>query len=413
MKQRLFVVISFVFLGILCIHLIVGRKKVITVDNVQGPIAFPASRKDRDHLSTQNETMKTAHSKTTKEHTTTHVQTTTIQPNPICIAKQKNIVFLKVHKCGSSTVANILQRYTYNNHLNPLLPDKDTTEQSYWVLNRLKEQYMSQIIPIPEGESYNTMFVHSVHDHDIFKRLFPNNSYYVAILRDPVERFISYTFYYQLVAQMKEDFPQSKHNPYIFSKALLKKPFPYGVLGPSYDLGFRPWGKVNETVVDRFIDNIDKDYDFVMIMEYFDESLVYLRHKLCWDIKDILYIKKNVNYEKKGYALSQKDRQLIKAIQPVDVPLYDYFYKQFWNILKSQHVSFFEEVYNFKQILSGVADYCNFGRKLKPEGLFAKTQWHDAFNVTSEDCNQMKWTEGHAIAMLAKKARDKYKNSKI
>lgn len=54
----------------------------------------------------------------------------------------------------------------------------------------------------------------------------------------------------------------------------------------------------NDTMEDRekvqeTINELDMQLDFVMITEYFDESLVMLQNIMCWSMDDVVYLKKN------------------------------------------------------------------------------------------------------------------------
>ena len=40
---------------------------------------------------------------------------------------------------------------------------------------------------------------------------------------------------------------------------------------------------------------VKREMDFVLITEYMDESLVLLKRKWCWDVKDILYLPAKVS----------------------------------------------------------------------------------------------------------------------
>lgn len=43
-----------------------------------------------------------------------------------------------------------------------------------------------------------------------------------------------------------------------------------------------------------FVAEMEKVFSLVMISEYFDESLVLLRHLLSWDLENIVYVKLNM-----------------------------------------------------------------------------------------------------------------------
>ncbi|XP_055954364.1 ras-related protein rapA-like, partial [Patella vulgata] len=55
-----------------------------------------------------------------------------------------------------------------------------------------------------------------------------------------------------------------------------------------------------KSFMSNYLDIIKNDFSLVLIMEYFDESLVLMRRLFCWELKDIIYLKLNVN--KRGTA---------------------------------------------------------------------------------------------------------------
>lgn len=72
---------------------------------------------------------------------------------------------------------------------------------------------------------------------------------------------------------------------------------------------------------------MDGEFGFVMIMEYFDELMVFLKKLMRWLFKDIVYEKVNVgNYLIEFYSDFIKD--IYKKWSFVDYLLYDYFRKK-------------------------------------------------------------------------------------
>ncbi len=59
---------------------------------------------------------------------------------------------------------------------------------------------------------------------------------------------------------------------------------------PSYLLGDEQ--KRAKALVNQWIQEIENDFEFILILEDFDRSLVLFVLKFCWDIRDVAYIKK-------------------------------------------------------------------------------------------------------------------------
>ena len=46
-------------------------------------------------------------------------------------------------------------------------------------------------------------------------------------------------------------------------------------------------------MIKKHINDLAEKMNLVLIMEYFDESLVLLKRELCWDLDDVVYFKLN------------------------------------------------------------------------------------------------------------------------
>ena len=104
----------------------------------------------------------------------------------------KNILYLKTHKTGGSTVTNILNRFGESRDLNFVLPKIGHnrldwpfkfTENSYYPLN---------------GTVPNILCNHARFNHDVMSDIMPSDSFYVTILRHPVAQFESAFSYLKL-----------------------------------------------------------------------------------------------------------------------------------------------------------------------------------------------------------------------
>ena len=87
--------------------------------------------------------------------------------------------------------------------------------------------------------------------------------------------------------------------------------------------------------VSQWLAEIERDFDLVLIMEYFDYSLALLALELCWPLEDLANlmtnVAKHVVVEKKMYY-----EELIGVINYPDYMLYDHFNQTFWR--KIDHV---------------------------------------------------------------------------
>lgn len=63
--------------------------------------------------------------------------------------------------------------------------------------------------------------------------------------------------------------------------------------GQIFDLGLQHKYYNDPLVIKKHIEDLAEKINLVLIMEYFDESLVLLKRELCWDLDDVIYFKLN------------------------------------------------------------------------------------------------------------------------
>nr|KAG5709712.1 hypothetical protein BaRGS_027737 [Batillaria attramentaria] len=317
-----------------------------------------------------------------------NVQPTTCSP-------RHHVLFLKVHKTGSSTVANILQRYGFTRHLNFVLPRRRLHSASYNYLNTPAQRLTTdKIIPPPKGQHYDILWNHATYDGPFFHEIMPQDTVYISILREPLQQFQSAFEYYGISARsylypilhrnvsnpLSEFLRQPYHNQTLLSYVRNKQ---------AQDFGMKMKHVINERLRHQYIHQLDEDFHLVMITEYFDESLVLLKRLLCWDIKDILYIPKNKNARKKKRVFTDEDRANHKKYSAADYDLYNFFLRKFEHVLKSQGIDFRAEVGFFKDLLQKLQFACP-----KYGGMtVSSSPWNEEFEITKQDCLLMMKSE--------------------
>lgn len=252
----------------------------------------------------------------------------------------KNIVFLKTHKCGSSTVQNILLRYgddhnltfalpTYGNYLgNPRLFNRRMIPS----LNYIKSKF---------GKVYNIFTHHTRFSYHEIKAVMPSNSVFITIIRDPVSLFESLFCYYDLKniysgLSLKDLSDILYSNSPNSAKINFNKRF-YGRIGRnqmSFDLGLDSYYFENLKVIKHFIKKLDNYFNLVMISERMDESLILLRHMLCWPIHNVIVFKHNVRYRSdidnsSTIEFDEFVKSKFRLFNRADQMLYNHFYKKF------------------------------------------------------------------------------------
>ena len=102
----------------------------------------------------------------------------------------KNVIFLKTHKTGSSTIINIMQRFAHRNNLTVALPDKN--HFLGWP-NLFHESY---VFEHTKNKTYNIICNHAIfHRERMLKIMKSNETKIVTIVRDPLYQFESAAVY--------------------------------------------------------------------------------------------------------------------------------------------------------------------------------------------------------------------------
>ena len=347
---------------------------------------------------------------------------TSSKPTERCM-KQFNVGFLKVHKTGSTTVMNIFVRFAIQHGLNIVLPKK-TTGVGFNYLGYWKTVARDNIVPLPINETYNILCNHVVYNKSAFRSIMPNDTKYVGILREPVSHFksaISYFGFYNALLK----YNKTKHLNITGSvlTEFLNNPEKFKVSGiryvhnkMAYDLGLQSHKFTDDKFIQTYIKELNKDYELMLLMEEFDESLVLMKRHLCWDIKDILYVPLNIRKAKKYIPFTKADSNRLKVWNKADFELYNMFKKVFIEKKLAQGADFEAEVEFYRRVRKQVEEYCYKLRNSPintPPIYFVKiSKFSDAFQVTKRDCKLMMEPELSMMKRLIDDAWRTYNSSK-
>jgi len=125
-----------------------------------------------------------------------------------------------------------------------------------------------------------------------------------------------------------------------------------------YDLGLDFRYYQDKKAVLDYINFLQKEFDLVMVMEYFDESVVLLKRLMCWDWDDVVFIKHNERQNKDKRTLSPLLQENIKRWNAADFLLYDHFNKTFWKKIANEGPSFYEDLALFRRRRKEVFALC-------------------------------------------------------
>ncbi|XP_047497908.1 galactosylceramide sulfotransferase-like [Penaeus chinensis] len=234
------------------------------------------------------------------------------------------VFFLKTHKCGSSTLQHLFLRYGKKHNLSFALPGSSNYLGSPGLFSpsmippRLRTQ---------DGR-FDMFLVHTRFHQGNAEKVMREGAAWVTMLREPASHFQSLWNFYGLQKHLKMNLSELLELPYAKAndKRRLHK---FGLNMQMFDLGFDPTQVPSEDDLRAEFDRLNRRFDLVMILERFDESLVLLKHLLCWTTDDIAYLKINELGNRAKYNFTAEDKARVRALSTLDNALYDYFSKRF------------------------------------------------------------------------------------
>ncbi|KAF2982121.1 hypothetical protein EK904_010781 [Melospiza melodia maxima] len=229
-----------------------------------------------------------------------------VPPTP-CRAKT-NVMFLKTHKTASSTVLNIMFRFAERHNLTVALPANKLVHLGY------PSTFMARFVEGFEtiGQNYNIMCNHLRNPIPLLESSYIYYKDYVPAFRSSkdVNEFLeSPTRYYQ----------PADHRRNIYARNIMW-----------FDFGYDNNANDDANYTQAVLEQIEHNFHLILIADYFDESMVLLKHTLCWDLDDVIYFKLNSRSQDTVQTLTPESEEQIKAWCSLDWKLYLHFNQSFW-----------------------------------------------------------------------------------
>uniref|UniRef100_A0A8C1WJN3 Galactose-3-O-sulfotransferase 2 n=1 Tax=Cyprinus carpio TaxID=7962 RepID=A0A8C1WJN3_CYPCA len=257
--------------------------------------------------------------------------------NTVTCQPKNHIVFLKTHKTASSTILNILYRYGESHNLTFALP-----------LNMHSQLFYPAFFAAHFVEGVRTRSVKEFHilcNHMRFnsqevRKVMPKDTFYFSILRNPVAMMESLFVYYKAipafhaVKSLEEFLIQGGRS---YNASVPNNHYARNIL--TFDFGLDNTAPESDTELDRrsaeIIAAMERDFSLILISEYFDESLVLLKHALCWSLDDVSSFRLNSRSERSRRPLSTETAERVKEWNSLDWRLYQHFNDTFWKRIDS------------------------------------------------------------------------------
>jgi galactosylceramide sulfotransferase/galactose-3-O-sulfotransferase 3 len=328
-------------------------------------------------------------------------------PIRTCRRPVDNITFLKVHKCASSSLANILVRYGLRKDLNFALPKLDNGHIGW--PNSFQPTH---VLNIQENQPINILAYHIVYNMENVAKVMPKGTKIVGILREPWTQFKSTMNFFKELRQIKFttrdtvkeflDNPQKYEKRLFFGfsgKRLGYKSVTHNFLSSEMGLPESYFG--DEGKIREYIHFLDEHVDLVMLREYYSQSVVLMRRLLCWDLSDVITMpinSKRYRLDHQEAALKEKHKKWSTA----DYILYDYFNTTFHKKVQAEGPGFIYEVKQFDKLNAEVERYCIEQKSFSPM-ILAPSKWNAAIQITRETCKMLKIIPYYMTGMIKKK----------
>lgn len=344
-------------------------------------------------------------------------------------SRKRNVLFLKTHKTGGSTITNILNRYGESRELTFVLPRMGENRLDWpWFFH--KESFF----PL-NGSEPNILCNHARYHQGNMRAVMPNDTIYVTILRNPVDQFESSFSYMTLdkilgmenstnpIDEFFKD-PDGVLVNYVLTQDLRINSDRLKLIrnGMFYDLGLESKDFENVTKIGNMIKQLENQFHLVMLTEYFEESVVLLKRLLCWDLDDVVYfsLKQRTVAWKQNISIPLKRK--IEKWSAADVALYKHFNNTFWTILSNLGQNFKDEVEELRVKNTEMTELC-LRKELHQSAELIQTAETKQFKVrydiphaARELCSRMTWDEikylKHLREIQIQRIARKYKEEK-
>ena len=200
------------------------------------------------------------------------------------------------------------------------------------------------------------------------KVLYPEPKFF-TILRDPIDRFESQFFYDNFDQYFNSTKQENPLVSFLSTRIITGwnisvKPeheqiVPLFTNGMLLDLtGAVLDENSTKEHIQSLVMQVERNFDFVMLMEYFDEGLVYIRKLFGWKLLDLVYVKRKVRKERHEELLTEEVKSKITSINQADVILYNHFLSIFEKRLTEYGDGFNRHLEIFRLLNDEISKQC-------------------------------------------------------
>ncbi|XP_068164919.1 galactose-3-O-sulfotransferase 3-like [Antennarius striatus] len=277
---------------------------------------------------------------------------------PLQKTKHTNLVFVKTHKTAGSTMQNLLFRFAQHHNLTVALPAEFCDHKFCY------PSLFSHTFVRPNTIPPNIMTSHLRFNMKELQLVMPKDTIYITILREPSFMFESLFNYFLNYCDSFRRVPNHSLETFLADPWQYYRPNEedsvYARNTMTFDLGKdKDHPPTDAAYVQAFLAEMEQAFSLVMITDYFDESLIVLRHLLSWDLDDLLYFKINSRKEESKQTLTPALASKIRDWNALDTQLYDYFNASLWRKIAALGTAFVaKEVRELQQAQENLMRSC-------------------------------------------------------
>lgn len=251
-----------------------------------------------------------------------------------------SIIFLHIPKTAGTTLHQIIERQYPLNRIHSFGADAHSAVRHF---KNLPEDRRNEITVLKGHMGFGL--------HEFL----PQPSFYIGMLRDPIERSISY--YYHILRN-----PSHYLHHQVVSRQLTLKDVISGRMTPDLDNGQTrlvsgvwndvPYGSCSSDMLKQAKRNIEQHFAVMGLVEEFDETLMLLMRTFEWKWHTLLHVRANVAPSRpRKEDLSSDTLDIIRRYNRLDLALYDFARRRF-DEHKSQCKSLPAQVRRFQMLNS-------------------------------------------------------------
>lgn len=201
------------------------------------------------------------------------------------------------------------------------------------------------------------------------KRVVGRDASFVTILRDPAEVFESGFVYFGIESHLQKDINAfmeelSHKSPRRNRQAI------FGKNQLLFDLGMSAHDMENPEKVHLKIQQIERDFQLVLIAEKMEESLILFKDLMCWNLDDIRHLRLNERYDEAKSAMTPLTRERLKRWLWADYELYNYFDHKLQHLIKNYDTERMKlQVHLLQQANQQLSNHCHLMQHADNEDL--------------------------------------------